>query len=229
MRKSKFFVFALLSISITAYVSSCTHETINPSNGQCDPDSVYFENDILPLIVSNCATSGCHDAASAEDGVVLDNYENIMSTGEVKSGRPSRSELYEVLTKSGDDRMPPPPASALSSEQIKLIENWIDQGALNNSCIAEETGCDTASVTLSATVRPVLTQWCQGCHNNTSASGGVNVESYTGLKAIADNGSLLGSIKHETGYKAMPQGLSKLDDCSIAKIEIWIREGAQDN
>ena len=28
----------------------------------CDPDVVYFDRDLLPILKSNCAKSGCHDA-----------------------------------------------------------------------------------------------------------------------------------------------------------------------
>lgn len=230
MKKRNLVAIVISFTSLLLSVVSCVHEPINPSNGQCSSDTVYFENDVLPLIVSNCAMSGCHDAATASDGVVLNSYENIMSTGEVRAGRPSNSEIYEKITDNDpEDRMPPPPASALSSTQIALIRDWIDQGALNNSCENKSTSCDTSNVTLTNSVRPILTQYCQGCHNNTSASGGVNLEDYTGLKTVADNGRLMGSIRQEAEYVAMPQGQSKISDCNIGTIEIWIRNGASNN
>ena len=37
----------------------------NPNEDICSPDSIYFENDILPILISNCAIPGCHDASSA--------------------------------------------------------------------------------------------------------------------------------------------------------------------
>ena len=36
----------------------------------CSPDTVYFSQTILPLITSNCAMSGCHDAISHKEGVI---------------------------------------------------------------------------------------------------------------------------------------------------------------
>ena len=38
-----------------------------------------------------------------------------------------------------------------------------------------------------------------------------------------------GSIKHDSGYKAMPQNATKLDDCRISKVEAWITAGALNN
>ena len=51
-----------------------------PTGVPCDPDSVYFDNQVLPILVSNCAKPGCHDAASHQDGVVLSSYASLMST-----------------------------------------------------------------------------------------------------------------------------------------------------
>ena len=61
----------------------------------CSPDTVYFKQKILPLIVSNCAMSGCHDAISKRDGVILTDYTNIMR--EVKISNPTDSDLYKSL------------------------------------------------------------------------------------------------------------------------------------
>ena len=48
-----------------------------PSN--CNQDSVYFVKDILEVITSNCSYSGCHNAASAAEGIILNNYANIIN------------------------------------------------------------------------------------------------------------------------------------------------------
>ena len=91
------------------------------------------------------------------------------------------------------------------------------------------TSCDTTNVTYSASVVPVLDQYCLGCHNNTSASslgGNIKLENYADVKTRADNGSLVGTISHDPGYSAMPKGASKLDDCTITIIKKWVDSGA---
>ena len=37
---------------------------------------------------------------------------------------------------------------------------------------------------------------------------------------------LIGAIKHEPGFVAMPQSGGKLEDCDIEKMEAWIAAGA---
>ena len=121
-------------------------DTILFGGDPCDPDTVYFENFIQPLLMSSCAQSGCHSVESAEDGVVLDSYYNIIVTGDVEPYDPNDSEIYEVITDNDlDDRMPPEGEDPLTAEQIQMIFNWIAQGAQNNSC----SSCDTSGVTFS--------------------------------------------------------------------------------
>lgn len=91
--------------------------------------------------------------------------------------------------------------------------------------------CDTSNVTYSAVVQPVLQSKCatSGCHNAASHSAGVDLSSYAGAKIIADKGSLLQVIRHESGLPPMPQGGAKLDDCTIAQIQKWVNDGAPNN
>lgn len=89
--------------------------------------------------------------------------------------------------------------------------------------------CDTTNVTFSNAIRPLVDTHCLSCHNNRSQSGGVNLEGYANVKVYIDNGEFLGTIRHDAGFDPMPQGSSKLPDCDISKIEIWINNGALDN
>jgi hypothetical protein len=197
------------------------------SNAQpCDPDSVYFNQQILPILASNCAKSGCHDATSHQEGVILDNFSNVRNTADVKPGNAADSKLYEVLVDDDpDDRMPPPPAAALSAAQIALIANWIDQGALNLAC---DAGCDTTNVGFNAAILPLVQARCQGCHSGSNPSGGILLTNHAQIKTVANNGKLWGAINHAAGFRPMPYplGSAKIPDCDIRKIQIWIARGA---
>jgi hypothetical protein len=241
-----FHLVAIVLIAIMG-ITACVHDpvipdgmvtnppdtTLNPPDTNnmhfCDPDTMYFERDILPILISNCAISGCHDPASAEDGVILNNFNNVVSTGKVKAFKPGDSELYEVITESDPGkRMPPPPAAALSQEQILSIAVWINQGAQNLYCI-DSVSCDTTNVSFSATVSPIIQTYCVGCHNATLASGGIQLANHTQVAAVASSGMLYGAIAHQPGYSAMPQGGAKLDNCKISQIKKWIDDGTPNN
>ena len=129
-----------LPVNSEGTIGSTTPVTPPPTtNVVCHPDTVYFKQKILPLIVSNCAMSGCHDAISKKDGVILTDYTNIFK--EVNTKNPTSSELYTSLMETGEDRMPPPPMAAFSNENIAIVLTWIKQGAKNNSCEASGTAC----------------------------------------------------------------------------------------
>ncbi len=228
---------AILFLAVSFFNSGCKHEPdlviLNPSDttgtnsDKCDPDSVYFTQQILPIFQSSCAMSGCHDASSQQDGIILDSYTNILATGKIKISNPKDSKIYKVLIESGDDIMPPPPAAPTTAAQQNAILKWITQGAKNNSCISLE--CDTVNVKYSSHIKPLITNYCQGCHNGANSGGGIDLSAYAGVKAIADNGRFIGSISHIGNYSPMPKNGNKLSDCQIRIVHLWINSGSPNN
>lgn len=218
---------------LIAAINSCTHKpdytefikqsTYSSSN--CDADTVYFENDIMPILTSNCGMAGCHGSGSREEDISVANYTDVLNSGLVVPRRPDKSKIIEVITESNSDKvMPPPPRTKLSADAVSKIETWIRQGARNNKCI----GCDTTEFKFAANVWPILDASCKSCHSGTFPSGNLRLEGYADAKTNADNGNLLGTITHTPGYKQMPQG-SKLPDCQISIIRQWIQAGALNN
>ncbi len=232
--KQSILLLVFLFIGAT-YIISCKHDVPNPVNSNvvtidsngCDPNVVYFENDVLPLISAGCAYSKCHDAASHKEGVILIDYASIMDHGDIKPGKPNSSKLYEVLLKSrnSEEAMPPPPNAEFTTAQKDVIKKWIEQGALNNRC----DDCNTTSVKYSVQVTSVLNKNCNACHSASAANGNVVLDSYSEVKKYVDNGKLIGTINHKAGYKAMPPSGTKMTDCNLRTIQIWIDNGAQNN
>ena len=125
-------VYVIFSLIAGLFIlNACRHEILNPGNGSggggtggggnlpptsnCNPASVYFVNDIMPLISSNCTMSGCHDNITHADGVNLTTYTKIM--GYVRPGDAANSKLYKVIIKTDGDRMPPPPMAPMTTAQ----------------------------------------------------------------------------------------------------------------
>jgi hypothetical protein len=206
--------------------TSDDNNTGGNSDIPCDPDSVYFANTILPLFISNCAKSGCHDAATAQKGIILDSYSNIIVTGEIRPYDPDHGKIVEMITETDlEDRMPPQPNAGLTQEQINQIVQWINQGARNNSC----SECDTLNVTYSGKIRSILDGKCVGCHNPSLLNGGVNLANYSGVQTVALNGRLYGAVSHSPGFKPMPYNSNALPQCEVDAIRIWINAGALNN
>lgn len=190
----------------------------------CSSDTVYFQNQILPLLISNCGMSGCHSAASHEEGVITTDYTHIRA--QVKPFYPNQSKIYKsIIDTDPGDRMPRPPAAPLTQDQINLVKKWIEQGALNNACNENYGQCDTAGVTYTNFIQPLLANKCVGCHGNNNPGAGIKLTNYNEVKVSAQSGKLYNSIAWVNGYSAMPQTGGQLSACYISKVRAWIETG----
>lgn len=187
----------------------------------CSPDSVYFTNDILPLISSNCAMSGCHDGGQGEGRDALNSYSSIMRYVRISS--PTTSKLYTVLSTKGEDFMPRN-GTAFTAAQKALVLKWIQQGAKNNSC---DGYCDTVA-TYSQTIVPILANACLGCHATTANGGGVLLNTYDQVYAQVQTGKLMGDLTNAPGYNKMPQQ-GGISPCDLNAFKIWVMHGAKNN
>lgn len=112
----------------------------------CDRE-VSFANDVQPILHSACVD--CHGGAgegSATSGVDLRDYEGVMRGTNfgsiVVAGDSASSVLYEVIAHKTAPEIHMPPhhddslaegrGFALTDKQIRVIKDWIDQGAADN-------------------------------------------------------------------------------------------------
>ena len=100
--------------------------------GECGGDSstcVSYLTDIQPIFNSNC--TGCHGSSG---GLNLSSYSSLIMDGGnsgdvVEPGNHLSSYLWELVD---DGTMPPGNNPDLSSDQVSLIAQWINEGAHNN-------------------------------------------------------------------------------------------------
>lgn len=192
-----------------------------PAVVTCSPDTVYFQQTILPLITSNCAMSGCHDAISHKEGVILTDYTHIRAYSSTTN--PAGSTLYRTIATGYM-----PPKGPLASAQMASLLKWMQQGAKNNSCVASGN-CVATNVSFANTVLPTLRTNCTGCHSGTTPSAGIDLNSYATVKVQAANGKLVGSISHSAGFIPMPSATVSLSACEISQIKAWVTDGMLNN
>ncbi len=109
-------------------------------------EPVDYMSQVKPLLTEHCVS--CHGAAKPRGGLRLDTGAAALAGGKggpaVLPGKGAESPLIEALRgEGGTDRMPlnrPP----LRTEEIKLIESWIDQGA--KAVAGEKPGVPPAKV-----------------------------------------------------------------------------------
>jgi len=93
-----------------------------------------FTQDVKPILDKRC--SSCHGRRPKGNYSVAD-YDSVMTSGDnapvIIAGDAANSTLVKMLngvkTDAGGQM---PPSRPLKADQVKLIERWIDQGALNN-------------------------------------------------------------------------------------------------
>lgn len=83
------------------------------------------------------------------------------------------------------------------------------------------------TVSFATDIQPIFQQSCGtggSCHGATHAADGKIFETHAGASAVPSS-TLMGSIKHESGFNNMPKNGTKLSDEKIAKIQSWIDGG----
>ena len=95
----------IINVSLL-FILSCKHPygdlsgnvaPIGDTSTPCDATKIYFQQQVLPILLSNCAMSGCHDDVTHKEGVVLTSYQKVMATSDVRPGSPGNSKLYKVI------------------------------------------------------------------------------------------------------------------------------------
>lgn len=86
----------------------------------CDTVDVSFNNDILPIIKTKCATSGCHVQGGSGSGI-FENYNQIKAKADNQSLARRVLELKDM-----------PPTAPLTACQIEYFRQWLTDGAVNN-------------------------------------------------------------------------------------------------
>lgn len=208
-------VLVLAAILSLMQSQGCKHEPVIVLTAA--DSAICFERDILPIFVTNCAKSGCHDAVTAEEELILNSWQGIMAGG-IKPGDPSESKIFEEIK----GQMGGPKYGNLNRDQKILIQKWIMLGAKNTTNCT--TDCDSSQYKFSANIQPLINKYCIGCHSYPNASASVELSSHLGVAFVAKNGTLLSCLTRPTNW--MPKGGNRLSECQIKQFEKWIKAGA---
>lgn len=224
-------IIATDSLVVKLVVSSVEKPTLKDTATivllRASSPELCYSRDIAPIISNNCTMCHNQNPLPGEDDIVdLRSYNGLMPY--VRAGNPAESKLYKVLIHARPDKEAMPPDKALDAATIDIIRRWILEGAKNGDCSGNGQPCDTTSVSYTATVEPLLKTQCLGCHATQVSlqyGGGVNLEGYDNVLKQGTNGKLVGVVSYTPGFRPMPQGGTKLPDCSIAQLRAWVNKG----
>lgn len=116
-------ISTILFFNKTASVTaSTTIENINTN--------ISFKNDIQPIFERRCIK--CHGGEFPSEGLNMESYESLIAGSQsgqvIVVGDANNSLIIEML----ENGEMPKRGQDLTSEQIELIRQWINEGALNN-------------------------------------------------------------------------------------------------
>jgi uncharacterized membrane protein len=231
------FIFCLASLMIP----SCTHAPV----GIELLDTVCFAPTVMGIIQSSCGSNGttkCHDGSM--EGWSIYDTASIMSLVNTP-GNPKGCKLYQVITDiNGENFMPP--GHAISKENRTLIEVWIAQGAMQNTCgtAPVDTGggsgtlkeC-TDSIYFQQKILPFITAKCSWCHDGTTPWGEdipFKMDSYETIIPYVNTSDPASSpvytVLSASGEELMPPPLFEPASTSEKDMLLkWITEGARNN
>lgn len=210
-----------------------------------------YDANIQPLLKERCGQ--CHDSDPSAD-LKLTTYEGVMAGGEhgkvVIPGKSKESNLYLKLTTDPPfGKQMPKKGDKLSEEQMNMIAQWIDEGAIKREegmNLDESTQMSDTIVTAPADligfkehIQPILKAKCAKCHD-ADPSGDLYLMTYEGIMKGGEHGIVVvgGNSKESNLYlkltpsppfgKQMPRKGDKLTEEEMLLIAKWIDGGAKE-
>lgn len=101
------------------------------------------------------------------------------------------------------------------------VEELYPELLLNNNC-------DTAiAPTYSGKVTEIIANNCLSCHG-TGLGNQYVLDNYAGVAAVAASGQLVGAVKRQAGFQAMPAA-APLENCQVVLLRKWVDAGYPNN
>ena len=129
--------FLLSIIGLLFCVLGCTREHVDMTmpDDHAAPMETHepvdvaaaFAQNILPILTTRCALSGCH-VADGPHGLDFRTYKSFIAGGEHGPAFiPGNAEDSEIVEQIVSGNMPPPPRDPLTAAEIQLFRDWINQ------------------------------------------------------------------------------------------------------
>ncbi len=142
----KLFVPVLSILATFAIIAGCTDAGSEPpmtalKQTPTITDTVRFSTVVQPILLNNCAISGCHTGSSPASGFNQSSYAGVRAggvqfgTNVVIPGDSTDSKIIQKLRGKAGERMPLAgtyAATGLPDSLIVEIGTWIMQGAKDN-------------------------------------------------------------------------------------------------
>jgi len=124
---------ALLALAVFLCAVTGNNALLAENDASKTKAKVTYDDDVRPLLKRRCAS--CHSGDRTEADLDIANFTALMQGGGsgavIDAGSADDSYLFRLVNH--DDSPEMPPAGKIPNAEIKLLRDWIDQGALENA------------------------------------------------------------------------------------------------
>lgn len=129
-------VCCLILLTCIAPVMANANERIKSTDDQESTSPISYSRQVLPILQANC--QGCHQPAKRGGEYLMTDFQSLLKGGEsqevaVVPGDPQASYLMQLITPHEGVAEMPQDRDPLSQDQVNLISQWIQQGAVDDS------------------------------------------------------------------------------------------------
>jgi hypothetical protein len=108
-------------------------ERIQAQHAEARKGSIDFYRDVQPLLEARCF--GCHAGSKVKGGLRLDDLASAKKGGKgdgpaIVPGKADKSALLQRVRSAEPTEMMPPTGEPLTTEQVRVLETWIREGAV---------------------------------------------------------------------------------------------------
>lgn len=128
--------------------------------GPAPGGKVSYYKDVRPIFQQQC--QGCHQPAKPQGGYVMTSHPDLLKAGDselpgVVPGKPKESLLVQLLGEVQGRAQMPKGKDPLPEHQIKLIRDWVAQGAVDDTPVSARAPLVDADHPPTYELLPVLT------------------------------------------------------------------------
>ena len=115
------------------FLRPCSLLILSAVSSLATAQPISFINDVAPILMTRCA--GCHGPKKAEGGYRIHTFKFLSTAGDAETaplvaGKPASSPLWQRLIEADTDVRMPQDDDPLDAQQVRLIEQWIREGAV---------------------------------------------------------------------------------------------------
>jgi mono/diheme cytochrome c family protein len=189
--------------------------------------TVDYAKQVQPIF-NTCAA--CHIGTAASAGLHLDSAAGALSGSNagrvIIPGNSKTSLLVQRITDTTGNQMPP--SDMLTKEQIKIITDWIDQGAKPDASgivapvVVRNFPPPAATITTAAMEKNYIAAYCVTCHSGPNAKAGLELDKLDTAHVEKDAEKWEKAVRMLRSGMMPKAGMPRPDQKTYDAMTVWL-------